>query len=120
MPRVFVAFVLAVSLGTAAPLAGAADPAADASAPVPAGGDPALRAKDAGTIDGEVVAVDYRAGTIAVQAGSRRVVVVVLPSTNIAGNDSFDTIADIKKGSRVHVILSRRAGTYIAQIIRLQ
>ena len=120
MPRVFVAFVLAVSLGAAAPLAGAADPAPDASAPVPAGGDPALRAKDAGTIDGEVVAVDYRAGTIAVQAGSRRVVVVVLPSTNIAGNDNFDTIADIKKGSRVHVILSRRAGTYIAQIIRLQ
>jgi hypothetical protein len=81
---------------------------------------PLARAKNAGTIEGEVVAVDYRAGTIVVQSGGRRVDVVVLPSTNIQGHDNFHTIADIAKGSRVTVILSERAGTFIAQIIRLR
>jgi hypothetical protein len=79
-----------------------------------------VRAKNAGTIEGDVVAVDYRTGTISVQSGSRRIEIVVLPSTNIVGSDKFHTIADIQKGSHVVVILSQRAGTYSAQIIRLR
>jgi hypothetical protein len=114
------AVVFAVSSGGALPRPASAQLA---SPPARANGDaeqPLVRAKNAGTIEGEVVAVDYRAGTIVVQSGGRRVDVVVLPSTNIQGHDNFHTIADIAKGSRVSVILSERAGTFIAQIIRLR
>lgn len=121
MPRFVVALVGIVFIvcafgparaeSTASPSATVTDPAFDGAS---------VRAKNAGTIEGDVVAVDYRTGTIAVQAGSRRVEIVVLPSTNIAGNDKFHTIADIQKGTHVQVILSRRAGTYIAQIIHLR
>ena len=79
------------------------------------------RAKDAGTLDGQVVAIDYRAGTMSVQAGSRRVDVVVLPSTNIQGpGNSFRTIADIHKGAHVRVLMSQRGETYTAQLINLR
>lgn len=78
-------------------------------------------AKSAGTIDGVVTAVDYRSNTMTVTAGSRKVDVTVLPSTNIQGpNNGFRTIADIQKGSHVRVLLSQRAGTYTAQIITLR
>jgi hypothetical protein len=78
-------------------------------------------AKSAGTIDGIVTVVDYRSNTMTVTAGSRKVDVTVLPSTNIQGpHNGFRTIADIQKGSHVRVLLSQRAGTYTAQIITLR
>jgi molecular chaperone DnaK (HSP70) len=120
MPRYLVVLAFVASFAGASLAASAADPSpasGDADAAVDRG---QVRAKNAGTIEGQVVAVDYRTGTIAVQAGSRRLEIVVLPSTNIVGSDKFHTIADIQKGSRVSVLLSQRAGTYSAQIIRLR
>ncbi|MDQ2859111.1 MAG: hypothetical protein M3R53_10735 [Candidatus Eremiobacteraeota bacterium] len=78
-------------------------------------------AKNAGSIDGQVTSVDYAAGKMSVKAANMRYDVIVLPSTSIHGkaSDTFHTIADIHKGAHVQVIMSQRAGTYTAQIIRL-
>jgi hypothetical protein len=89
------------------------DTAKDAAAVAPA--------KSGGTIDGVVTAIDYRSNTMSVTAGARKVDVTILPSTNIQGpSNGFRTIADIQKGSHVRVLLSQRAGLYMAQIITLR
>jgi hypothetical protein len=90
-----------------------------ASKPVAAGEE---HAHNAGVVEGEVVSVDYQKGLIGLQTPKRgHVDVVVLPSTNIQGRgDSFHTIADISRGSRLRVFLSERAGRFIAQIIHLR
>ena len=76
--------------------------------------------KSGGTIDGVVTAIDYRSNTMSVDAGARKVDVMILPSTNIQGpKNGFRTIADIQKGTRVRVLLSQRAGLFTAQIITL-
>jgi len=81
---------------------------------------PAAPAKNAGSIDGQVVSVDYKLGHIAVKAAAMQYDVIVLPSTEFRGhNNNFHTIADIQKGAHVQVMMSQRAGTYTAQIIRL-
>ncbi len=78
------------------------------------------QAKNGGTVDGQVVAIDYRASTMAVQAGSKRLQIHVLPSTNIQGpGNAFHTIADIQKGAHVRVMLSQVGSTYNAQLIDL-
>jgi basic membrane lipoprotein Med (substrate-binding protein (PBP1-ABC) superfamily) len=84
--------------------------------------DKAEHARNAGVVEGEVLSVDYQRGLIALQSPKRgRVDVFVLPSTNIQGRgDSFHTIADISRGSRLRIFLSRRAGRFIAQIIHLR
>jgi hypothetical protein len=77
--------------------------------------------KSGGTIDGLVTAIDYRSSTMSVDAGARKVDVMILPSTNIQGpKNGFRTIADIQKGSHVRVLLSQRAGLFTAQIITLR
>ncbi|GAC1303326.1 MAG: hypothetical protein NVSMB19_13250 [Vulcanimicrobiaceae bacterium] len=79
------------------------------------------RMKDAGSVEGEVVSVDYRTSHFSVKAGGTTYDVVVLPSTDFQGhNNSFRGITDIKKGARVNVMLSQRAATYVAQIIHLR
>ncbi|MBD5604040.1 MAG: hypothetical protein IAI48_02970 [Candidatus Eremiobacteraeota bacterium] len=118
MPRFLAALIVASLARAPAFAASTASPSASPSTGV--ADQAVVRAKDAGTIDGEVVAVDYRSGTMSVQSATRHLDVVVLPSTNIVGGDTFHTIADIKKGSHVRVSLSLRAGTYIAQIIHLR
>jgi len=84
--------------------------------------DANVRARNGGIIEGQVVAVDYRAGTIAVQTPNRgRVDVIVLPSTNIQDvKNKFHTIADIDRGARVQVFTSQRGALFIAQIIHLR
>jgi hypothetical protein len=79
-------------------------------------------AHNAGVVVGEVVSVDYQTGMIGLQTQRRgRVDVVVLPSTNIQGRgDSFHTIADISRGSRLKIFLSEQAGRLVAQIIHLR
>ena len=80
----------------------------------------AIPAKNAGSIDGQVVSVDYKSGRISVKAAGMQYDVVVSPSTEFRGhNNNFHTIADIQKGAHVQVMMSQRAGTYTAQIIRL-
>jgi hypothetical protein len=79
-----------------------------------------VRTKDAGSIEGEVVSVDYRTSHFSVKAGPTTYDVVVLPSTDFQGrNNSFRGITDIKKGAHVNVMLSQRAATFVAQIIHL-
>jgi hypothetical protein len=80
------------------------------------------RAHNAGIVVGDVVSVDYQRGMIGLQTPRRgRVDVVVLPSTNIQGHgNSFHTIADISRGSRLKIFLSEQAGRFIAQIIHLR
>ncbi len=80
------------------------------------------RPRNAGVVEGQVVSVDYQRGMIGLQTLRRgHVDVVVLPSTNIQGRgDSFHTIADISRGSRLRIFLSEQAGRFIAQIIHLR
>ncbi len=81
---------------------------------------PDVHARNAGVIEGQVVAVDYRTDVIAVQTASRRYMIVVLPSTNIQGHsNTFHTIADIAKGERVQIYMSQRGNSFVAQIIHL-
>ncbi len=129
--RVLVALALSgiVTFGSFPRAASAGSPAADVARTGSAlvADDDATKSaaaapgKSGGTIDGVVTAIDYRSSTMSVAAGSRKVDVLILPSTNIEGpNNGFRTIADIAKGSRVRVLLSQRAGLYTAQIITLR
>ncbi len=82
---------------------------------------PEPQAKDAGSIDGQIASVDYGAGTITITGGSRHLQIHVLPSTNIQGpGNAFHTIADIKKGAHVRVLMSQVGSTYNAQLITLK
>jgi hypothetical protein len=114
-PLSFAAPATAVELQVVAPLAN------DDDTDKAAAGKPE-HARNAGIVEGEVVSVDYQRGMIGLQTPKRgRVDVVVLPSTNIQGRgDSFHTIADIARGSRLRIFLSERAGRFIAQIIHLR
>jgi hypothetical protein len=96
--------------------------AALADDPPPQPGDQTEHARNGGVVEGQVVSVDYQSGMIGLMTPDRgRVDVMVLPSTNIQGKgDSFHTIADIARGSRLRVFLSRRAGQLFAQIIHLR
>ena len=82
----------------------------------------ALHSRNGGVLDGEVVAVDHRAGTLSVQTQNRgRIDVIVLPSTNIQDSKNrFHTIADITRGDRIEVFVSQNGPLFIAQIIHLR
>jgi hypothetical protein len=76
--------------------------------------------RSAGSIDGKVSEIDYRGSRMTVVAGKRCYDILVQPSTSIVGKGKdFYEIADIKRGARVEVLLSEKAGAYIAQIIHL-
>jgi hypothetical protein len=77
-------------------------------------------ARDAGEIEGRVEQIDYHAGRMTIAVGRRMYEVVVQPSTSISGRSkAFYEIADIKRGAHVEVLMSQKAGTYIAQIIHI-
>jgi hypothetical protein len=77
-------------------------------------------ARNAGVLEGTVVSVDRAHGMMTVQSGHGRYDVMVLPSTNIQGHDGdFHTIADLYRGQRVRIFMSRRDGVYFAQLIHL-
>jgi len=124
MPRLLIVVLAGwVLLGVALPgstrLAEAADcpGQAVAAASVPAAEAPG---RDAGSIDGKVSEIDYRGSRMTVLAGKRCYDVLIQPSTSITGKGKdFYEIADIKRGSRVEVLLSEKGGAYIAQIIHL-
>ncbi len=81
---------------------------------------PHVRAKDAGSIEGEVISVDYRTSRMTVRSGNTIYDVTILPSTDFQGRtNSFRGITDIKRGEHVNVMLSQRASTLTAQIIHL-
>jgi hypothetical protein len=82
----------------------------------------AFHHRNAGAIDGQVVSIDYRTGTMTVHTQHRGLMdVVVLPSTSIqASENGFHTIADIVRGERVHVFLSQRGDHFFAEIINLK
>jgi hypothetical protein len=85
------------------------------------GGQNQFRQRNAGSIRGHVINVDYRSGMMTVQNRKGRILdILVLPSTNISGRSGFQTIADISRGAQVHVIMSRRGDHFIAQIINLR
>ncbi len=111
---------------SAAPRAHAAPPAAYVVADGEGEGNddgdrPHVRAKDAGSIDGEVVSVDYRTNRMSVRSGGQVYDVTVLPSTDFRGKTTgFRAITDIKRGAHLTVMLSQRAKMLTAQIIYLQ
>ena len=79
------------------------------------------RSRNAGAFEGRVTSVDYQSNTITVQGAGRRMEIVVLPSTTIqADQNGFHTIADIARGSHIHVLLSQRGDAYFAQFINLK
>ena len=121
------AFVIPVLWATAGSASPSSAPAFvqydDEATPVPVM-VPELREdhpRNAGVIEGRVTSVDYQRGVIGLDTPRHgHVEVVVLPSTNIQGRgESFHTIADISRGSRLRVFLSERAGQFIAQLIHL-
>jgi hypothetical protein len=77
---------------------------------------------NAGEVDGEILAVDYQRSLLSVQTKSRgKIDVVVLPSTNIVDKaNGYASIADLKRGARVKLYLSKRGDTLNAQIIKIQ
>ena len=84
----------------------------------------AAPSRNAGQIDGRVAEIDYHSGRMTVvvpwPSGRKDYDVLVQPGTSISGpSKSFYEIADIKKGAHVEVLMSQKAGTYIAQIIHL-
>ncbi|MBC5799269.1 MAG: hypothetical protein GIX03_05685 [Candidatus Eremiobacteraeota bacterium] len=121
---------LALALALATFAATLAPAAASASSPAAVGAQRAVadatpspepQAKNAGSIGGLVASVDYGASTMTVTAGSRHLQIHVLPSTNIQGpGNAFHTIADIKKGAHVRVLMSQVGSTYNAQLITLK
>jgi len=85
----------------------------------------AVPERSAGEIDGKVAEVDYHGERLVVAVpwpnGKKRYAIVVMPSTTIIGRGrDFYEISDIKKGAHISVLLSLKAGTYIAQIIHLR
>ena len=95
-------------------------PIAALAAPSPGpSASPAERVRDGGTIAGRLVAVDYQAGIITVDAGPRgRIVVLVRPSTSIQAKDSaYHSFSDLKAGQRLEIFSSVADGKYVAQII---
>ncbi len=78
--------------------------------------------KSAGEVEGQILSMDYQKSLLSVQSKSRgKLDILVLPSTNIVDKDNgYASIADLKKGTRVKILLSQRANTLNAQIIQLQ
>ncbi len=129
MLRMVIALVCLVASPLAALSQTAASvPATSAVVAVDPGQDPPdaadksqVRTKDAGSIEGDVVSVDYRTSHFSVKVGTTTYDIVVLPSTDFESkNNTFQGITDIKKGAHVSVMLSQRAATYVAQIIHLR
>ncbi len=114
MPRSFAILLVAGALsfgtlGFAMPAAVRGDETADAKP-----------ATNAGTVTGTVSAIDYRSNTMTLDAKGRKIAVTILPSTSIQGAGSgFHSSTDIKRGARVTVLLSERAGMFSAQLITL-
>lgn len=81
-----------------------------------------FQTRNGGVLQGEVVAVDRRAGTLSIRTQNRGLVdVIVLPSTNIHDSkNAFHTIADIARGARIEVFVSQKGQLFIAQIIHLR
>jgi hypothetical protein len=113
---VFLAAVAAANAGVAV--------AAPSPSPLNVDDEAAAPARNAGQIDGRVEDIDYHSGRMTIvvpwPAGRKTYDVIVQPSTSISGQSkAFYEIADIKKGAHVEVLMSQKAGTYIAQIIHL-
>jgi hypothetical protein len=125
MPRFLLVALASIAL-VATALGGSVRPAVAADCgpgpSVSAAAGVALEApgRSAGTIEGKVSEIDYRGSRMTVTAGKRCYDILVQPSTSIVGKGKdFYEIADIKRGARVEVLLSEKAGAYIAQIIHL-
>jgi hypothetical protein len=79
------------------------------------------RARDAGSAEGRVLFVDRVRGRMLLESPRGQIDIMVLPSTTIVEHGGeFHSIADIRRGQRVQVFISRRAGVNFAQIIRLR
>jgi hypothetical protein len=68
-----------------------------------------------------VLSVDRTHGVMRVRVKHAQYDIMILPSTTIARRGGeFHSIADIRAGQPVQVLLSRRGSVYFAQIIRLR
>jgi Cu/Ag efflux protein CusF len=121
LPTAVVAGVFLACLGWSCERT-AAFAAPSAPSVAPSAAYDALSAKDAGSIDGHVKSIDYNTGlmTVEVAHGAKKTYeVMVVPGTSIVGAKDFHTIADLKKGAHVQVLMSQHGSTYTAQSIRL-
>jgi hypothetical protein len=112
----------AATLSPVSPASNVTNAPSPVSSGSPGASDDSVPQKDAGTIVGKIQSIDYHTGlmTVEVAHGDKKTVnVLVVPGTNIQGAKDFHTIADLKKGERVQVLMSQRGSTYTAQIIRL-
>ena len=77
------------------------------------------RARDRGTIVGEVIGVDYGQGQLLVENRQGKFALVVLPSTTILRGSDYGTLTDVVRGMHVSIQASEVDGRMVAQIIRI-
>jgi hypothetical protein len=77
-------------------------------------------AQDRGIVHGTIAAVDYGRGEIAINSGSKRVAVTVLPSTSIFRGRQELGLSDLTVGMHVEVSISEIGHRMVAQIIRIK
>jgi hypothetical protein len=96
-------------------------PLAAVAAPTPSPPPSTADARDGGTIDGRVTAIDYQRSVIGVESPLRgHIDVSVMPSTSVEGGGAgYHAFTDLKAGQRVQIISSIAGGKYVAQIIRI-
>jgi hypothetical protein len=77
-------------------------------------------AQDRGVVRGTIAGVDYGRGEIAINNGSKRVAVTVLPSTSIFRGRQELGLSDLTTGMHVEVSISEIGHRMVAQIIRIK
>ncbi len=72
-------------------------------------------------LEGRVANVDYQRGIVSsTRRRKARVDVATMPTTSVQSNDpGYHTLTDVSKGSKVQIFISKTAGKFVAQIIRL-
>jgi hypothetical protein len=76
--------------------------------------------KKGATLEGTVTAVDYAANTFTLDVGSRKVLVIVKPSTDFEGSPGYHSMTDVAKGTSVSVLSSVVGDKTFAEIVTLR
>ncbi|MDE2480777.1 MAG: hypothetical protein KGN02_01130 [bacterium] len=77
-------------------------------------------ARNAGQMNGRIVAVDYAGGTLVVQTNRGEMHVAVVPNTAIYRGNDYATLGDLRAGQNVHLAVYEVGGRLVAQLIRVR
>ena len=76
--------------------------------------------RNAGIIQGRILAVDYSSGSIRIRGPHGIQVVAVVPSTTIYNGRGYATLSDLSGGQLVEIAAYEVGGRLVAQSIRLK